>query len=611
MDYLREWNASCSPPWSQKELDHAWTRVEHQQPNCNVGYLRGGTPLEGVPSSPAAKPETWKLTVAVDDIDCPPVPRPIPDGARRLIRALFQEGEYVSLSREEAVLDEFGEPAWTESGKLKTRCGPSLTMSREWWLNNLDRVDGDPNQIYSDEYRNGAYIRLNPMLEGGSKDADVTAFRHTLVEFDRHSIPEQWRILHGAGLPIAALIHSGGRSLHAWVRVDAKDRLEYEERVAELHSALAEYGIDTACKNPSRLSRLPGMIRGDNRQELLALNIGAASWDAWKTELVLAGNCETWTVADFTSYQEEADPDTLLGNRWLTKGGSCLWFGPSGAGKSTLCMQAAVSWAAGRDFFGIRCERPLKSLVVQAENDLGDEAQMFKGVIRGLRLERDTSWHSNLVVVRNCTHTGDQFVDFLERLHAKHRPDLIWVDPLYAYLGGDVSDQGLVSRFLRNRLNAFLQASGAILFMVHHISKPPREKTPQRASLAQYAAAGSSELNNWARAVIALEPEEAEGQFQLRLVKRGKRAGMLNHYRTPCTSLPVSHSDDGQYWRRTDGDARIDAFMSQHAGALATPERWIEHLREFFPKANEQQVDGVFRAVFPLMMEQGGLLRFK
>ena len=57
---------------------------------------------------------------------------------------------------------------------------------------------------------------------------------------------------------------------------------------------------------------------------------------------------------------------------------SCLFVGQSGIGKSSLCMQLAINWALGRTTFGIRPERPLKSLIVQAENDVGDVAEMFR-----------------------------------------------------------------------------------------------------------------------------------------------------------------------------------------------------------------------------------------
>jgi hypothetical protein len=78
-------------------------------------------------------------------------------------------------------------------------------------------------------------------------------------------------------LPIAAVLGSGGRSLHAWVRIDASNADEFRRDVSRMLAALGKFGVDTKNKNPARLSRLPGVVRqiganGDGRQRLFYLN---------------------------------------------------------------------------------------------------------------------------------------------------------------------------------------------------------------------------------------------------------------------------------------------------------------------------------------------------
>src|ERR1700719_901864 len=68
--------------------------------------------------------------------------------------------------------------------------------------------------------------------------------------------------------------------------------------------------------------------------------------------------------------------DTLLGDRWLCVGGGSLIIAPSGHGKSVITAQAAVLWACGKPAFGIKPSRPLRSLVIQAEDDDGDMKEM-------------------------------------------------------------------------------------------------------------------------------------------------------------------------------------------------------------------------------------------
>ena len=59
------------------------------------------------------------------------------------------------------------------------------------------------------------------------KNENVTEFRYALVESDDMPIAQQNALLRELELPIACLVHSGGKSLHAIVRIDAPDYAEY------------------------------------------------------------------------------------------------------------------------------------------------------------------------------------------------------------------------------------------------------------------------------------------------------------------------------------------------------------------------------------------------
>ena len=83
---------------------------------------------------------------------------------------------------------------------------------------------------------------------------------------------------------------------------------------------------------------------------------------------------------------KENDGNTLLGNRFLCRGGGLLFVGSSGIGKSTAVVQMGICWAVGRECFGIQPPQPLKILYVQAENDEGDLSEMRDGVNNGLNL---------------------------------------------------------------------------------------------------------------------------------------------------------------------------------------------------------------------------------
>src|SRR5690349_6115684 len=78
-----------------------------------------------------------------------------------------------------------------------------------------------------------------------------------------------------------------------------------------------------------------------------------------------------------------ATADSILigpGN-WLTRGSGLLIVGPTGSGKSTLDSTLAFSFALGRTALGFKPTRPLRSLIIQAEDDDLDLAEMRNGIV--------------------------------------------------------------------------------------------------------------------------------------------------------------------------------------------------------------------------------------
>jgi hypothetical protein len=155
-----------------------------------------------------------------------------------------------------------------EGGKARP-FGKGKTLTRDEWLSEA-ALAGPP------QGEGGAWLRMNPMTGAGVKDGDVRAWRFCLLECDTLTPALQLALFAGLPFPIAALVTSGGRSIHAWVRVDSPSDRAYRETVLALFQGLKPYGVDPANKNPSRLARMPGAQRaigrvGDGRQRLLYL----------------------------------------------------------------------------------------------------------------------------------------------------------------------------------------------------------------------------------------------------------------------------------------------------------------------------------------------------
>jgi hypothetical protein len=107
-------------------------------------------------------------------------------------------------------------------------------------------------------------------------DSCVASYRYLLGEFDGLPIEDQMAFWAGFPAPISAVTFSGGKSVHALIRVDCADRAAWETDVEQMlfGKILKPMGIDPLCKNEARLSRLPGHFRVDKgqMQKLLYLN---------------------------------------------------------------------------------------------------------------------------------------------------------------------------------------------------------------------------------------------------------------------------------------------------------------------------------------------------
>jgi len=249
------------------------------------------------------------------------------------------------------------------------------------------------------------------------------------------------------------------------------------------------------------------------------------------------------------------DPTELIGHRFLYRGGVCLLLGPTGIGKSALLMQIGIHLAVGRGLFGIEpgaCYTVLgmKVLLVQAENDEGDLAEMRDGVMAGctgLSGNEKELAARQMMVTTMCDRSGERFTESLGSMLVAHGPfDVVIVDPAFAYLGGDSNSQRDVSRFMRELLNPLLQKHSVGMILAHHTNKPLRgkEKDSWAAGDFAYLGAGSAEWINPARAALALRSIGSDRLFELRAAKRGRRLGWRDEDGLPTNVQHIAHSDE-------------------------------------------------------------------
>lgn len=492
---------------------------------------------------------------AYDTVSPSPLPEPLTNQTVAFLETVFKPGDMVSI---------VGEVYTDRGGSIPS--GGGITYDRDELIRIIsERGNGDPSELWDGSQSGGIYVRINPMMEDGESDREVAELRHALVEWDNIPIDQQWALITASELPCAAVIHSGGSSLHAWVKVDAANKEQFAERVAILHEHFKAYDPDAANKNPSRFSRLPGAIRRDRvtrdgpRQNLLALNIGANSWDEWIEILKDADLPQPSNLRELIEMDTRSHPSNLIGlNGWVRKGGTALIIGQSGIGKSSFTMQMAITFVLGHNFFGMPVVRPLRVMIIQAENDKVDIAEHLQGVINGMGLdeaEREMVFRG-LIITSDRTSTGKAFVKRVERQIRKHRPDVVFADPLVSYAGGDISRQEVCAELLRNGgLNEVLERTNVAWFWVHHTGKPPKGKDkPSSMSVGDYSyvGLGSSDLTNWARAIMVVSevPDQpSERLFEVILPKRGERAGFTDINGTIARSkFYMKHAEGRIHW---------------------------------------------------------------
>jgi len=115
----------------------------------------------------------------------------------------------------------------------------------------------------------------NPTGRSRRCEEAVTSFRYLLLESDKVEAGVWIPVLAQLPLPIAAVYTSGGKSIHALVRIDAKDGGDWREQRDSISDSLVHLGADEAAMSAVRLTRLPGCYRTEKKQwqTLLYLNL--------------------------------------------------------------------------------------------------------------------------------------------------------------------------------------------------------------------------------------------------------------------------------------------------------------------------------------------------
>lgn len=262
------------------------------------------------------------------------------------------------------------------------RTAGELIQELHKYKNDIGAVIGD----YKPEA--GAWIRFNPLDGKGVKNENVTDYRYALVESDSIPVERQNAIIREIELPVATLVYSGGKSIHAVVKVEAATMEEYRKRVNYLYDVCKKNGleVDTQNRNAARLSRMPGVVRNGKKQFLMATNIGKGSWAEWE-EWIEGVNDDLPDPEPLIEVFDNLPPlSPPLIEGVLRQGHKMLMAGPSKAGKSFALIGLTIAIAEGSKWFGWQCTQG-RVLYVNLELDRASALHRFKDVYKSLGIK--------------------------------------------------------------------------------------------------------------------------------------------------------------------------------------------------------------------------------
>lgn len=274
---MQEYNLRCQPPWSDAELHHKLHTAEkwdkHDKPR---GHLLGdrvpSQPSQSTAPAPAPRPaarkvefdpeklreksEPWNTVVRLPWLANRSAVDPASVTPERFLAMLYRPRENVLCFTNQRSQ---GQALWPK--EKAPRGGPEGV----WFL--PQPVDGEMHI----NPRVGADRDGKPRWSRRSEES-VTAFRYLLLESDEADPCDWLGLLVQLPLCIEAIYTSGGRSVHALVRVDCRTKREwdaYKESLTPAINLLCLGGLDPKVLTAVRLSRLPGCWRGDRLQKLL------------------------------------------------------------------------------------------------------------------------------------------------------------------------------------------------------------------------------------------------------------------------------------------------------------------------------------------------------
>jgi len=339
------------------------------------------------------------------------------------------------------------------------------------------------------------FYRINSTT--GKSDKDVKGFTNALIECDGETLERQIELLELIKPIAVCAYYSGSKSLHIIARVGASGIDDYKQRVRELHDLITSrgYAIDKACKNPSRLSRLPYSYRDGVLIEPVYVSDNIENFDDFIVGISLPESIKRIGLPKAIGAEGFAAPSPVLIEGVMRCGQKCIISGSAKIGKSLSMLWLASALVEGGEWYGLKC-RESNVLYINVEIDAYTMRQRADDMTAtGIDCRFVDVWN-----LRGCFNRGREVIDAVNVVAKRRKYDVVIFDPVYLLLDGDESDASVTKQFL-NRIDQLIVSTGCSVILVHHFAKgmPGSRSMIDRAS-------GSSNFARWADAFITFSP---------------------------------------------------------------------------------------------------------
>lgn len=282
MSVFSDFNMRCDPPWSDSQLFHklqtADTWPKHDKARGHMigpefqAMAKSSRPIESavrpVPASKAAarvgfNPEklrelakSWREVVSAEWLANRSAVDPCTVTPEGFLKLLYKPGEQV----------------WTG----ETDYGRNQAM---WPVGTVSHSSADGVKFLAQPVDGREHPNPRQGTMSRRSQEAVMEFRYIVLESDQADLRDWIGLLVQLPLRIEALYMSGGKSVHALIRVDMPTKQawdDYKDRtLAPTINLLCLGGLDPKVLSAVRLTRLPNCWRGGKLQKLLYVRPGA------------------------------------------------------------------------------------------------------------------------------------------------------------------------------------------------------------------------------------------------------------------------------------------------------------------------------------------------